>query len=173
MPQTTDKKSRLNIGWKLIAAFGVSWILIPVIMPLSSYFSLPNQPMTTFGIADQRFTGVSWSQIMSLSPNLGLWIVLTRISMSAMMLGLGILIFALARRPYRQGERWAWRALLAATLIPIFVYYGFICAIHISHGIPIWMFPPGSSGIMADSVNVIVLVWLYFGLWHPRKELKD
>ena len=92
--------------------------------------------------------------------------------MCAMMMGLGILILALARRPYRYGERWAWWALLAATLIPL-AYYIFISAIHWSHGIPLWTLAPGSSGVGADLVNIVVLVWLYFGLWLPRKELKD
>ena len=93
--------------------------------------------------------------------------------MCGMMMGFGILIFVLARRPYRQGERWAWRALFAATLIPVFVHYLFITAIHFAHGIPIWTLPPGSSGVGADLINVVVLVWLYFGLCLPRKELKD
>jgi len=171
MPQITNTKDRLKIGWKLMVAFGAHWCLLAILMPLSSYLSLPNQPAATFGMADEKFTGFSWSQINSVSPNLGLWIVLTKISMSAMMMGLGILILTIAYRPYRQGERWAWRALLASTLIPIFVYYGFICAIHISHRIPIWTFRPGSSGVMADLVNVFVLTWLYFGLWYPRKHL--
>lgn len=170
MTQRTITKDRLNIGWKLMVAFGIHWCLLAVLMPLSSYLSLPNQPVTTFGVADEKFTGLSWSQIISVSPNLGLWIVLTKISMSAMMMGLGILISTLAYRPYRQGERWAWLALLASTLIPMFVYYSLICAIHLSHGIPIWTFRPGSSGVMADLVNVFVLIWLYFGLWYPRKS---
>jgi len=173
MRQLTNTKSRLNIGWKLMVVFGAHWCLLAVLMPLTSYLSLPNQPVTAFGMADEKLTGLSWGQIISVSPDLGLWIVLTKISMSAMMMGLGILIATLSYKVYRQGERWAWRALLASTLIPIFVYYGFICAIHISHRIPIWTFRPGSSGVMADLVNVFVLAWLYFGLWYPRKHLKD
>ncbi len=166
-----NKKSRLNVSWKLMVAFGAHWCLLAVIMPLSSFLTLPIQPMTTYGPADEKFTGLSWGQITALSPNIGEWLVLTKVSMSAMMMGLGILILSLAYRPYRAGERWAWRALLSATLIPMFVYFGFICAIHISHGLPIWIFRPGSSGVMADLVNVFVLTWLYFGLWYPRKEL--
>ena len=165
-------RRRLEIGWKLMVAFGAHWIVLAIVMPMSALFALPHQPGTAFAMADERLAGVSWGQIVSLSPNLGLWIVLTKISMSAMMIGLAILIVTLAYRPYRQGERWAWRALLAATLIPLFVYYGAICAIHVAHGVPIWTFHPGSSGVMADLVNVFLLVWLYFGLWHPRHELK-
>ena len=173
LPQQTNKKGWLNIGWKLMAAYGVFFILFSILVPLHSYFSLPNQPMMTFGLGDEKFIGLSWSQITAANPNLGLWIVLTMISMCGMMMGLGILILALARRPYRNGERWAWRALLAATLIPVFAHYLFISVIHWSHGIPIWTLAPGSSGVGADSINFIVLVWLYFGLWLPRKELKD
>src|SRR3989338_1873110 len=162
----------LPLGWKLMYAYGVLFIVLSVLVPLYSYFSLPNQPMMTFALGDEKFTGLAWSQIMSLSPDLGLWIVFTMISMCAMMMGLGILILAIARRPYRQGERWAWRALLAATLIP-FVHYAFISGVHWSHGIPLWTLLPGSSGVGADLINIIVLVWLFFGLWLPRKELKD
>ncbi len=168
----TQNKKWLSIGWKLMAAYGGLFILLSILVPLFSYFSLPNQPMMTFAMGDERFIGLSWSQIMSVSPNLGIWIVLTMISMCGMMMGLGILILTLARRPYRQGERWAWRALLAATLVPMSHYF-FISAIHWSHGIPFWTLAPGSSGVGADLINVIVLVWLYFGLWLPRKELKD
>ena len=169
----TQNKKWLPICWKIMAAYGVFFILLSILVPLFSYLSLPNQPMMTFASGDEKFIGLSWSQIMSASPNLGLWIVLTMISMCAMMMGLGILILALARRPYRNGERWAWHALLAATLIPIFAHYLFISVIHWSHGLPIWTLAPGSSGVGADSINFIVLVWLYFGLWLPRKELKD
>ena len=165
-------KKWLPLGWKLMYAYGVLFIVLSVLVPLYSYFSLPNQPMMTFALGDEKFTGLAWSQIMSLSPDLGLWIVFTMISMCAMMMGLGILILAIARRPYRQGERWAWRALLAATLIP-FVHYAFISGVHWSHGIPLWTLLPGSSGVGADLINIIVLVWLFFGLWLPRKELKD
>ena len=168
----TQNKKWLPLGWKLTAAYGGFFILLSIIVPLFSYLALPDQPMMTFASGDEKFTGLSWSQIMSVSPNLGLWIVLTMISMCAMMMGFGILILALARGPYRQGERWAWKALLAATLIPIFVHYLFISAIHWSHGLPIWTLPPGSSGVGADLVNVVALVWRYFGLWLPRKELK-
>lgn len=172
LPPQTNTKGWLKIGWRLMATYGIFFILLSILVPLHSYFSLPNQPMMTFALGDERFTGLSWSQIMSINPNLGLWIVFTMISMCAMMMGLGILIFAIARRSYRQGERWAWRTLLAATLIP-FAHYAFISAVHWSHGISFWTLLPGSSGVGADLINIIMLVWLYFGLWLPRKELKD
>ena len=172
LSQQANKKGWLAIGWKLMAAYGGFFIILSILVPLVSYFSLPNQPMMTFAGGDEKFTGLSWNQIMLVSPNLGLWIVLTMISMCAMMMGLGILILALAQRPYRQGERWAWRALLGATLIPVFAHYLFITVIHWSHGLPIWTLSPGSSGVGADLINIVVLVWLYFGLWLPRKELK-
>ena len=169
----TQNKKWLPLGWKLIAAYGALFILLSILVPLHSYFSLPNQPMMTFASGDETFIGLSWGQIMTVSPNLGLWIVLTMISMCGMMMGFGILIFALARGPYREGERWAWRALFAATLVPVFAHYLLITAIHWLHGIPIWTLAPGSSGVGADMINVIVLIWLYFGLWLPRKELKN
>jgi hypothetical protein len=165
-------KEWLPLGWKLMVAYGIFFIVLSILIPLHSYFSLPGQPMMTFAVGDERFTGLSWSQIMSISPNLGLWIVFTMISMCGMMMGSGILILAIARRPYRQGERWAWRALLAATLVP-FAHYTFISTVHWSHGIPLWTLLPGKSGVGADLINIIALVWLYFGLWLPRKELQD
>ncbi|MEK6839892.1 MAG: hypothetical protein AABX72_03050, partial [Nanoarchaeota archaeon] len=103
-------KKWLPLGWKLMYAYGVFFIVLSILVPIASYLALPIQPMMTFAGVDEKFTGLVWSQIMSLSPNLVLWIVFTMISMCAMMIGLGILILAISRRAYRQGERWAWRA---------------------------------------------------------------
>ena len=166
-PQT---RKWLPISWKVMVGYGILNIFFAILVPLQSYFALPNQPMFVFGAGDERFTGLSWNQIMALSPELGRWIVLTMVSMCAMMMGGGILIVALARNPYRKGERWAWQSLALATLVPI-GYYLLISPVHWPKGLPFWVLPPGSSGVGADLFVAIALIWLYIGLWLPRKEL--
>jgi hypothetical protein len=166
-------KQWLPISWKVMAAYGWAFIFFAVMVPLHTYFVYPNQPLFTYAAADGKFTGLSWGQIMAFSPDLGRWIGLTMISMCAMMILGGILIVALAHGPYRKGERWAWKALLFATLVSLSYYVLISFATHLPKGLPFWVLPPGASGVGADWFIIIGLVWLYFGLWWPRKELVD
>ena len=64
--------------------------------------------------ADERFTGVSASQIRALSPNLLSWMVLFYDTTAGQMALYGILTIFVAATAYRRGERWAWLALLVS-----------------------------------------------------------
>lgn len=167
---TIQKRKWLPLGWKMMAGYGIFFIALSIFVPLQSYFAYPRQPMIVFGPADERFTGVSWDKIMALSPDLGLWLVFTMISMCAMMLIAGVLTFMIARSAYRQGERWAWKALLIGHLVSN-AYYVLLFIPHVSRGI--YPVVPASSGLGVDPVLLISFIWLYFGLWLPRKELID
>ncbi|MBI4173698.1 MAG: hypothetical protein HY519_03175 [Candidatus Aenigmarchaeota archaeon] len=168
------KKRRkwLPFGWKVMAAYGLINIFFAIIVPFSSYFGLPGQPMFVFAQGDAQFTGLTWGQIAALSPDLGTWIVLTMASMCAMMMGVGILTFMIARHAYRNGERWAWKALVAANVLTLAYYVFFIGGVHAAKGLPFWTWVPGTSGVGADLFVVIFAVWLAVGLWLPRKELQ-
>lgn len=163
-------KKWLNFGWKSMATYGIFFIALSIFVPIVSYLTYPKQPMIVFGHADTQFTGLSWDKIMAFSPDLGLWLVFSMVSMCAMMMLGGILTFMIARGPYRRGERWAWKALLIGNLVSN-GYYVLIYLAHVSRGI--YPIVPGASGLGADPVFLIGFVWLYVGLWLPRKELHD
>ena len=166
-------KRWLPLGWKLMVAFGFFYVALGVLVPFQSYFALPAQPMIVFGPVDEKFTGLSWGNIMSFSPALGSWMVLSMVSMCGMMIIGGVLTVSIARHAYRNGERWAWRALLVANLLSLAYYIFFIGGFHAARGIYFWNNYPGSSGFGADLVVVITLIWLFLGLWLPRRELKS
>ena len=162
-------KKWLNFGWKAMAGYGIFFIFLSIFVPIASYLTYPKQPMMLFGSADATFTGLSWDKIMAFSPDLGMWLVFSMVSMCAMMMLGGILTFMITRGPYRKGERWAWKALLIGHLVSN-GFYVLIYLAHVSRGI--YPIIPGASGLGADPILVVGLVWLYVGLWLPRKELR-
>lgn len=169
----TPNKKWLPLGWKVMVAYGIMNIFFSILVPFQSYFGFPNQPMFVFGPADGKFTGLTWDKIISFSPDLGLWVILTMVSMCAMMMSVGVLTFQISRHAYREGKRWAWRALVVANALTISYYIFFIGGVHIARGLPFWTAYPGSSGVGADLFSAVAIVWLFFGLWLPRKELID
>jgi len=163
-------KKWLDFGWKAMAGYGIFFVVLSIFVPIASYLTYPKQPMMVFGPVDTQFTGLTWDRIMAFSPDLGLWLVFSMVSMCAMMMLGGILTFTIARGPYRCGELWAWKALLIGNLVSN-GYYILIYIAHASRGI--YPIVPGASGLGADLVLLVPLVWLYVGLWLPRKELHD
>jgi len=163
-------KKWLDFGWKAMAGDGIFFVVLSIFVPIASYLTYPKQPMMVFGPVDTQFTGLTWDRIMAFSPDLGLWLVFSMVSMCAMMMLGGILTFTIARGPYRCGELWAWKALLIGNLVSN-GYYILIYIAHASRGI--YPIVPGASGLGADLVLLVPLVWLYVGLWLPRKELHD
>jgi len=163
-------KKWLDFGWKAMAGYGIFFVVLSIFVPIASYLTYPKQPMMVFGPVDTQFTGLTWDRIMAFSPDLGLWLVFSMVSMCAMMMLGGILTFTIARGPYRCGELWAWKALLIGNLVS----NGYYILIYIAHASR-WIYPivPGASGLGADLVLLVPLVWLYVGLWLPRKELHD
>ncbi|MBI2675209.1 MAG: hypothetical protein HYX24_02025 [Candidatus Aenigmarchaeota archaeon] len=155
-----------------MAAYGIMNIFFAVAVPFSSYFGLPGQPMFVFAQGDEKFTGLTWDRIASFNPDLGTWIVLTMVSMCAMMMSVGVLTFMISRHSYRQGERWAWKALVAANALTLAYYVFFIGGAHAAKGLQFWTWIPGTSGLGSDLFIAIAIIWLVAGLWLPRKELK-
>ena len=166
-----QNKKWLPLGWKLMAAYGIFFMTLSIFVPLQSYFSLPGQPMVVYSMLDEQLTGLSWNQIIAVSPDLGLWIVLSMVSMCAMMMGLGVLTFMVARHAYKEGKRWAWKTLIIANVTPLVYYAFFIGGIYMARGTPFWTVVPGNSGLGADLFIVISAAWLFVALWLPRKEL--
>jgi len=116
-PTTSPRGSRrLTFSWiYLLLLLGVSNILGAIFVPLFDHLSYPSQMPPTYADTDALFSGVSWQQIISLSPTLGLWIVLQMDNMCAAMMGGGILASAVSVKGFRLSKRWAWYALLSAT----------------------------------------------------------
>lgn len=166
-------RRRLNLGWKVMVGWGILNIFFSILVPVTSLFISPK--LFTFGIEDEKFVGMSWEQIVASSPSMGLWMVLMMVSMCAMMVGLGILTVGIAQNAYRNGERWAWRWLTAASVI-VLLYNLVFVVVYAQRGL-YGMFT--SSGLFPSGVNVgipFMIIWiivLYIGLWLPRKELKS
>ncbi len=162
----------LPLGWKVMAGWGIFNAIFAVLVPITSLFISPT--IFTFGIEDAKFVGMSWSEIVASSPNMGLWMVLMMVSMCAMHIGYSILTIYVARRPYRNGEKWAWHALAFSSLT-MFFYSIVITSYYVREGL-YGMFT--SSGVFPSGVSigvpfvVIMGVVFYIGLWLPRKELK-
>ena len=163
-------KNWLPLGWKVMAAWGIFNIIFSIIVPIVSFI---DPTMFTFGIEDAKFVGMSWQEIVAMSPNMGLWMVLMMVSMCVMMMGWGILIVGISWNAYRRGERWAWHWLLLSSII-VLLYNSLFVVIYAQRGL-YGMFT--SAGVFPSGVNVgipfliIWAVWLYVGLWLPRREI--
>ncbi len=160
----------LPLGWKVMTAWGILNIFFPIMVPLVSLFVNPT--LFVYGSEDAKFVGKSWDEIVAFSPDLGHWVVLTMVSMCAMMMGVGILATSIAKNSYRRGQRWAWRTLVWANVL-ILLYYCGILIPYASRGLygTSAAFPSGVS--LGVPMLVIFTVWPIIGLWLPRKELID
>ena len=117
---------KLAFSWiALLVVAGALNIFFAIIVPLVDHLSYTAQAPPTYGTAaDALFSGASWQQIMSLSPALGLWIVLQMDNMCAGMIGGGILASAVSLKGFRYAKRWAWYAMLTAVAVyftPFFI----------------------------------------------------
>ncbi|MBI3596585.1 MAG: hypothetical protein HY203_05470 [Nitrospirae bacterium] len=157
----------LSLGWKVMVALGIVNIFFAVMVPLVSLFMAP---LFVFGSEDATFVGKSWNEIVAFSPDLGFWIVLTMVSMCAMMMGWGVLTVGVAKNAYQRGERWAWRTLVWTNVLTM-LYYAIILMPFASRGL--WgvsaAFPSGVS--LGLPMLVFFTIWPIIGLWLPRKEL--
>lgn len=171
--ENTQSKQWLPLGWKVIAGWGILNIFFAIIVPLTSLLFSPK--LLTFGVEDAKFIGMSWEQIVAMSPNMDLWMVLMMATMCAMMMGYGILTFDVARKAYRNGERWAWKTLLVSNALVLFPYFVPITWLYAAKGL-YGMFT--SSGAIPSGINIgipFTIIWIaviYVGLWLPRKEVR-
>jgi hypothetical protein len=115
---------KLSVGWiALLIIVGGLNILFAIIVPLADHLSYSTQAPITYAAPDALFSAASWQQIMSLSPALGLWIVLQMDNMCAGMMGGGILASAVAVKGFRYGKPWAWYAFLSAIVVDLTPFY--------------------------------------------------
>ncbi len=115
---------KLSFGWiALLIMLGAFSILAAIFVPLFDHLSYSTQPPPTYLAPDALFSGASWQQIMSLSPALGLWIVLQMDNMCSGMMGGGILASAVAVKGFRDSKRWTWYAMLSATAVYTIPFY--------------------------------------------------
>jgi hypothetical protein len=114
---------KLSFGWlAMLIAVGILNIAAAIGVPVTDHLSLPLQPVT-YMASDAAFSGVPWRQITTLSPALGLWIVLQMDNMCARMIGGGVLASAISVKGFRQSERWAYYGLLAGSVIYVLPSY--------------------------------------------------
>ncbi len=109
---------KLSFGWiTLLILMGGANIFFAIFVPLTDHLFYTTQAPPTYMMGDALFSGASWQQIMSLSPALGLWIVLQMDNMCAGMMGGGILASAIVVKGFRYARRWTYYALLPATAL--------------------------------------------------------
>jgi hypothetical protein len=165
-PADRSKGSRrLSFGWIALVIFGALNILFAMVVPLGDHLYYSSQSPLTYLAPDALFTGASWQQIMSLSPSLGLWIVLQMDNMCAGMIGAGILASAVSCKAFRFSRRWSWYALLTANAvfwIPFYLYSipFYQAGIYMPSGVSAGLLPdPGSTiGPIWLGVNVLALL---------------
>jgi len=173
MDETQKLRKWLPIGWKIMAVYGLVFIFIPIYIFVTSYFDFPNQPHHVFGSLDEKFTGVTWNQMMSLSSDLGLWIILTMVAMCGMMLAVGLFTFLVSYYGYREGQRWAWKTLVIVYTFLIAFSPLAMGSFYVARGLPPVTMATGVSGVISDGFYFVAIIFFYFGLWLPRKELVD
>jgi hypothetical protein len=105
----------LDLSWRLIIVFGCFNIVFAVLVPLLSHLLFPKPFL--FVSEDEQFTGVHWSEIISLGQGLALWILLLMDTGRGMMMGFGILTVYLARKVVRRGESWGLNAVFLSGLL--------------------------------------------------------
>ena len=166
VPTNRPKGSRkLSFSWiAVLLLLGAVNIFAAIIVPLTDHVSYPAQP-GTYGSTDALFSGASWQQIMSLSPALGLWIVLLMDNMCAAMMGGGILASAVSLKGFRYSKRWAWYALVLAVAVYVISFYliaipFYRAGIYASGAVSIGLPPDPSGFIFALSVAVGALALL-------------
>ena len=168
-PQVITPKRWLPLGWKVMLNWGILHLFFAIIVPITTLFIDPT--IFTFGVEDAKLVGMSWIQIMAGNSHMGLWMRLMMVSMCSMHIGYSILTIYVAKGPYRNGERWAWRALALSSFL-MFFYNAVIAGYYVREGLY------GTSGAFASGVSfglpfiIFMAVILYVGLWLPRKELR-
>jgi hypothetical protein len=156
-PADPSKGSRrLSFGWIALVIFGAVNVFFAILVPLTDHLYYPTQPPPTYMAPDAMFTGASWQQVMSLSPALGLWIVLQMDNMCAGMMGGGILASAVSVKAFRFSRRWSWYALLSVNAVfwisPLLYSIPFYQAgIYMGGGVAV--------GLPPDPVSTMLLIW--------------
>jgi hypothetical protein len=96
-----------------------SWVLVALAAVLTLLLSL-----VSFGVAYREardefgMGGPTLSDVAAGKPEVATAIRARRATASAYATGWSILLLAVTLVPYRRGEKWAWWAILAATVIP-------------------------------------------------------
>ena len=169
---------RLSFGWIALLILGALNIFFAIIVPLTDHLYYSTQPPPTYIAPDAMFTGASWQQVMSLSPALGLWIVLQMDNMCAGMMGGGIQASAVSVKGFRHSKRWAWYALLSAAAviwIPLYLYSipfyqaGIYMGGGVSAGLPTDLCSTGVLVLLGVNILALLLPVAHFALSRTKK----
>lgn len=96
-----------------------SWVLVTVAAVLTLLASLASFGVTYGGARDEfGVGGPTVSDVASWNPEVATAIRARRATASAYSTGWSLLLLFVALVPYRGGERWAWWAILAASVVP-------------------------------------------------------
>lgn len=96
-----------------------SWVLVTAVAALTLLASLASFGVAYGGARDEfGVGGPTLSEVASWNPGVATAIRARRATASAYATGWSLLLLIVALVPYRRGERWAWWAILAASVIP-------------------------------------------------------
>jgi hypothetical protein len=97
----------------------VSWALVALAAVLTLLASLVSFGVAYRGAGDEfGVGGPKLSDVASWNPEVATAIRARRATASAYATGWSLLLLLVTLLPYRRGERWAWWAILAATVVP-------------------------------------------------------
>lgn len=97
----------------------------------------------------QRTTGLTLDQIAARVPGMGAYISGLARQLGNFMIGMGVLLTAVAAVPFRRGERWAWYACL---IMPVLV------AIQLTNSFAIYDFASGGFLWQLDLASLLVVL---------------
>lgn len=94
----TEKRLH-TFAWIVLFVFGVLWVIAA---PINLLGNPPDPPSPT------GTTGLTSEEIAARIPGMPLYISSISRQLGNLMLAFGVLSAAIAGRPFRRGERWAW-----------------------------------------------------------------
>ena len=99
-----------TVSWAVVALVAVLTLLLSLVSFGTAYTEGPDE----FGIG-----GPKLSDVASWNPDVATAIRARRATASAYATAWSLLLLFVTLVPYRRGERWAWWAILAATVVPL------------------------------------------------------
>jgi hypothetical protein len=94
-----------------------SWIILTVVGALTLLGSLSSVGIAYIAFVEDKIGPSTLTELSASSPDLATAVKARRATAGAYGAGFATLFLAIVLGPYRRGDAWAWRAILAGTLV--------------------------------------------------------